>query len=114
MLSLRLPTRVCECARHVKRGAGRKRCIRRDVGHRPLPKRAVRLPLPLADALAHPTLPYPAHSFDDDEEAKEHTRRLEERFRYDDDEGLAIGSEGAEEHDRKLIDEHQPRYGRVG
>ena len=55
-----------------------------------------------------------AASFDDDEEAKEHTRRLEERFRYDDDEGLAIGSEGAEEHDRKLIDEHQPRYGRVG
>ena len=53
-----------------------------------------------------------AAKFDEgDDEAKESMKRLEERFRYDDDDGFAPGPDGAEEHDRKLIDEHQPRYG---
>ena len=52
-----------------------------------------------------------AASFDDDDEAKDRARRVEERFRYDDDDGLSIGQDGTDDHDRRLIDEHQSRYG---
>ncbi len=47
--------------------------------------------------------------FDDDEEAKERARRLQERFRYDDDEGLAVGAAGKDDQDRRLIDDYQPK-----
>ena len=47
--------------------------------------------------------------FGDDDEAKERARRLEERFRYDDDEGVAVGATGKDEQDRRLIDEYQPK-----
>ncbi|RPD66682.1 hypothetical protein L226DRAFT_453767 [Lentinus tigrinus ALCF2SS1-7] len=49
-------------------------------------------------------------TFDEDDEAKERARRLEERFRYDDDEGLAVGATGKDEQDRRLIDEYQPKH----
>ncbi|TFK92974.1 hypothetical protein K466DRAFT_658885 [Polyporus arcularius HHB13444] len=48
--------------------------------------------------------------FDDDEEAKERARRLQERFRYDDDEGLAVGAAGKDDQDRRLIDDYQPKH----
>ncbi|KAI0722168.1 enhancer of polycomb-like-domain-containing protein [Cerioporus squamosus] len=48
--------------------------------------------------------------FGDDEEAREHARRLQERFRYDDDEGLAVGAAGKDDQDRRLIDEYQPKH----
>ena len=51
-----------------------------------------------------------AASFDEDEEAKERARRIEERFRYDDDDGVTLGADGMEDRDRKLIDERKPRY----
>ncbi|KAI9064742.1 hypothetical protein FKP32DRAFT_1665768 [Trametes sanguinea] len=37
-------------------------------------------------------------------------KKLEERYRYDDDDGPAIGPGGPDEQDRKLIDECQPRH----
>ena len=47
-------------------------------------------------------------TFENDEDM-ERMRRLEERFRYDDDDVPAVGPGGPDEHDRKLIDESQPR-----
>ena len=38
-------------------------------------------------------------------------KRLEVRLRYNDDGGFAQGPDGAHENDRKLIVEHQRRYG---
>ncbi|KAI0646398.1 enhancer of polycomb-like-domain-containing protein [Trametes meyenii] len=49
-------------------------------------------------------------SFDDSDEASERLRRLQERFRYDEDDVPAIGPGGPDEQDRKLIDECQPRH----
>lgn len=49
-------------------------------------------------------------TFGNDDEAKERARRLEERFRFDDDEGLAVGATGKDEQDRRLIDDFQTRY----
>ncbi|KAI0659248.1 enhancer of polycomb-like-domain-containing protein [Cubamyces menziesii] len=48
-------------------------------------------------------------TFENDEDM-ERMRRLEERFRYDDDDVPAVGPGGPDEHDRKLIDESQPRH----
>ena len=45
-----------------------------------------------------------------DPEVQESLRRMEERFRYDGDEGYSVGPPGVDEHDRKLIDEVQARY----
>ena len=36
-------------------------------------------------------------------------KKLEERFRFDDDDTPALGPGGPDEQDRKLIDECQPR-----
>ncbi|KAI0777776.1 enhancer of polycomb-like-domain-containing protein [Trametes elegans] len=49
-------------------------------------------------------------SFGDDEEDKERLRRIEERYRFDDDDAPAFGPGGPDEQDRKLIDECQPKY----
>lgn len=42
-------------------------------------------------------------------EVQELLRKTEERYRYDDDSGISIGALSVDEHDRKLIDECQPR-----
>ncbi|KAI0372048.1 hypothetical protein BV20DRAFT_978623 [Pilatotrama ljubarskyi] len=53
----------------------------------------------------------PATFGDEDEDKNDdYLRRLEERFRYDDDDVPAVGPGGPEEQDRKLIDEVQPKH----
>ncbi|KAI0635269.1 enhancer of polycomb-like-domain-containing protein [Trametes polyzona] len=49
-------------------------------------------------------------SFDDDEVSTERMKKLEERYRFDDDDAPAIGPGGPDEQDRKLIDECQPKH----
>ncbi|KAI0360579.1 hypothetical protein OH77DRAFT_698921 [Trametes cingulata] len=51
-------------------------------------------------------------TFADEEEEKNDDllRRLEERFRYDDDDAPAVGPGGPDEQDRKLIDEVQAKH----
>ncbi|KIL58931.1 hypothetical protein M378DRAFT_170023 [Amanita muscaria Koide BX008] len=43
-------------------------------------------------------------------EDEEDTRRLEERWRYDFDDGPAYGSQGADEQDRVLVDDYNPKH----
>ncbi|CCM00001.1 uncharacterized protein FIBRA_02026 [Fibroporia radiculosa] len=45
-----------------------------------------------------------------DVEARERARRLFERWKFDNDDGPAFGSEGPDERDRILLDDSQPRY----
>ncbi|OJT01716.1 Enhancer of polycomb-like protein 1 [Trametes pubescens] len=49
-------------------------------------------------------------SFGEDEEDMDRLKRLEERYRYDDDDAPAVGAGGPDEQDRKLIDACQPRH----
>ncbi|KAH9927133.1 enhancer of polycomb-like-domain-containing protein [Epithele typhae] len=46
----------------------------------------------------------------DDEEGKDRVQRLQERFRYDDDDGAHLGKVGPDEVDRKFVDERQPSH----
>ena len=51
-----------------------------------------------------------AATFDkSDVEEREFRRKVDERFRYDDDDGPPSGPRGSEEQDRKLIDDCQSR-----
>ncbi|OJT10123.1 hypothetical protein TRAPUB_13394 [Trametes pubescens] len=52
----------------------------------------------------------PASFGEDDSEDMDRLKRLEERYRYDDDDTPAVGAGGPDEQDRKLIDACQPRY----
>ncbi|KAH9852530.1 enhancer of polycomb-like-domain-containing protein [Lenzites betulinus] len=52
----------------------------------------------------------PANFDDEDEEAGERLKKIEERFRFDDDDAPAIGPGGPDEQDRKLVDACQPRH----
>ena len=52
-----------------------------------------------------------AKFYEDDEEAKETMVWLEQQSWYNDDDGFPPGPDGAEEHDCKLTNEHQTRYG---
>ena len=45
-----------------------------------------------------------------DAEDEEMARRLEERWRFDQDDDPAVAPEGAEEQDRMLVDDYDPRY----
>jgi enhancer of polycomb-like protein len=47
----------------------------------------------------------------DGNDVDEHERlqRLRERWRFDEDDGPALGPEGPEEHDRALYDDYQPK-----
>ncbi|KAI0072088.1 hypothetical protein K474DRAFT_1686787 [Panus rudis PR-1116 ss-1] len=47
---------------------------------------------------------------EDDDEARERTRRLLERWRFDDDDVPAAGPGGPEEEDRILVDDHSVSY----
>ncbi|KAL1943915.1 hypothetical protein VTO73DRAFT_3733 [Trametes versicolor] len=49
-------------------------------------------------------------SFGDDEEAIDRLKRLEERYRYDEDDNPAVGAGGPDEQDRKLIDACQASH----
>lgn len=54
--------------------------------------------------------PAPAPSHSDDEDAREHFRRYDERWRYDGDDTPAVGAKGPEEQHRQLVDEYDIRY----
>ena len=47
---------------------------------------------------------------DSDSETTEVHRRLQERWRFDDDDVPAVGPEGTEEQDRKLADDFDAKY----
>ncbi|TFK38452.1 enhancer of polycomb-like-domain-containing protein [Crucibulum laeve] len=47
---------------------------------------------------------------DNDPEEEERKRRLEERWRFDMDDGPVIGPQGADEQDRVLIDDYDSKY----
>ena len=46
----------------------------------------------------------------DDAEDEEMARRLRERWRFDQDDDPAVGPEGADDQDRMLVDDYDPRY----
>ncbi len=46
----------------------------------------------------------------EDSEEQERERRLEERWKYDQDDVPAFGPQGPDEQDRVLVDEYQTKY----
>ena len=55
----------------------------------------------------HPRLRTPG---DNDKQDEEVTRRLEEQWRLDEDDGPVFGAEGPEEQDRTLVDDYAEKY----
>lgn len=60
--------------------------------------------------LATPRPIRPPSESDSDAEVLEKHRRIEERWKYDDDDVPPVGPEGPEEQDRKLADDFDAKY----
>jgi enhancer of polycomb-like protein len=74
---------------------------RRDPG--PLSKRLPRASLFALDEEDETTL-------SEDAEVVERQKKLEERWKFDVDDAPPIGPDGAEEHDRELVDDYDAAY----
>ncbi|KAJ3557054.1 hypothetical protein NP233_g11834 [Leucocoprinus birnbaumii] len=96
------PARLVRSVRlRVGRG-GRRMLDRRDIGLRFPPPKRLKLEQSSDDSKAM--------DVDDDSEEAERQRRLEERWRYDQDDMPAVGPQGQDEQDRVLMNEYQTQY----
>ncbi|OBZ78426.1 Enhancer of polycomb-like protein 1 [Grifola frondosa] len=95
------PARQCRAGRLRFGRGGRLHFDRRIVDHRP------------SSLTTFGRRSEPQSLFDeteDDLEAQDRARRLNERWKFDSDDLPAVGPGGADEQDRVLIDEYNPRY----
>lgn len=90
----------------VGRG-GRRMLDRRDIGLRTMFIKRPKLDPP-SDVLS--SMDRDDEDKGEEEEKSERRRRIEEQWKYDQDDMPAVGPQGQDEQDRVLVDEYQTKY----